>query len=68
MRTCSDCLHCKIRVSKKTLSCSLGYWRDYNWKPKTFQVNKGEVGKTDMNLKERAIFKMAQKCEDYEGM
>jgi hypothetical protein len=35
---------------------------------KVFIVNKGEVGKGDMNLRHRTIFDMAQKCGDYEEM
>jgi len=68
MKTCSDCLYCKIRISKKTLMCSLNNWYTYGMGTKVFIVNKGEVGKRDMNLRHRTIFDMAQSCGDYEEM
>ena len=65
-KTCSDCIHCKIRISTRTLACSKGHWRRFDYDDKVFLLNKGEVGRHEINLRHRTIFNSASKCPDYE--
>jgi hypothetical protein len=68
MKSCMDCLHCKIQVSKKTLRCTLRHWQDFGLGREIYTINYDEVGKTYMKIRDRKVFGAAISCKDYEAM
>lgn len=68
MKSCIDCLHCKVRVSRKTLRCTLRHWQDFYNGREIYTVRHNEVGKSYMRIKDREVFGAAVSCKDYEAM
>ena len=69
MKSCLDCLHCKMINSSRYLKCSVGIWmKDMKdgFEEKTVKLNKSE--RCGLSIKPRGVFKAAHTCFSFETM
>ena len=69
MKSCLDCLHCKMINSSRYLKCSVGIWmKDMKngFEEKTVKLNESE--RYRFNIQQRGVFKTAHMCLYFETM
>ena len=66
MKTCIDCLYCKIIIAKQVLRCSLRHWSKFDGSEKLVKLGRHETIIVKPTYRE--LFAGAERCVNFNFM